>query len=286
MGQGGYLWIINATSKKLIADFFFDWHMVEWSFKDIPSQSKERFYIEFDQDVFTPSDDAVVNIGGATFTLEGTSDCFQLLVRWPFYYGECGLKIDSRSISSAYEMFPPTLPGETYGKLGWIHSGSLSLLITEKGVKATVNSDFPGKESIVSFAPTVPTPHCGNWMEYYSDSLGKLKLTEMTIPGTHNSGTYDPVSLVGSPWVRRQSISIAKQLSFGIRSLDLCIGQTSPGHYIICHDDWHTSYSLAQALKEVTDFIDNTTKEIVILDFHRFINLVMVISIGHSRIKS
>ncbi len=154
--------------------------------------------------------------------LEGTSDSFQLLVRWPFYYGECGLKIDSRSISSAYEMFPPTLPGETYGKLGWIHKGSLSLLITEKGFQATVNSDFPGKESIVSTFLTVPAPHCGNWMEYYSESLGKLKLTEMTIPGTHDSGTYDPVSYVASPWIKTQFLSIANQLSFGIRSLSIC----------------------------------------------------------------
>ncbi len=68
-------------------------------------------------------------------------------------------------------------------------------------------------------------------------------------------------------------MSIAQQLHFGIRSLDLRIGQNSPGDYIICHGEWRTNYSLAQALKEVTDFIDNTTKEIVILDFHRFVNL-------------
>ena len=94
------------------------------------------------------------------------------------------------------------------------------------------------------------------------------------------------VSDIGSPWIKTQCMSIAQQLHFGIRSLDLRIGQNSPGDYIICHGEWRTNYSLAQALKEVTDFIDNTTKEIVILDFHRFINLVMVISIGHSRIKS
>ncbi len=65
------------------------------------------------------------------------------------------------------------------------------------------------------------------------DSLGKLKLTEMTIPGTHNSGTYDPESFFCSPGIKTQSISIAKKLSFGIRSLDLRIGQTSPGHYTL-----------------------------------------------------
>ncbi len=51
------------------------------------------------------------------------------------------------------------------------------------------------------------------------------------------------------------------------------IGQNSPGNYVLCHDEWRTSYSLAQAIKEVTNFIDSTDKEIVILDFHRFVKL-------------
>ncbi len=160
MGQGGYLWIINATSKNLIASDVSYYQMNNWSFiSDIPSQSKERFYIEFDANFFKSTS------GKVTFTLEGTSDSFQLLVRWPFNYGECGLKINSSSITSAYEMFPPTLSGKTYGKLGWIHGGSLSLLITEKGCKASVPTDFPGKDSICPCFPTVPAPDCGNWME-------------------------------------------------------------------------------------------------------------------------
>ena len=269
MGQGGYLWIINATSKKLTASNVTSNQMNNWSFNDIPSQSKQRFYIEFDQGVFTPTSG---DEGEATFTLEGTSNSFNLLVRWPTNAGECGLKINSSSIpASDYHVFPPTLQGETYGKLGWIHDGSLSLFIMEKGITASVPTDFPGQGSIVSAVPTIPVPDCGNWMEYYSDSLGKLTLMEMTIPGTHDSGTYNPVSTLGTPWIRTQSLGLAQQLDHGIRSLDLRIGQNSPGDYILCHDDWRTSYSLAQALKEVTDFIDKTKKEIVILDFHRFV---------------
>ena len=270
MGQGGYLWIINATSKTLKASNVTSENMNSWSFNDIPSQSKVRFYIEFNYHLFKRG---VHDSGEATFTLEGTSNSFKLLVHWPFDEGECGLKINSSSIpASDYQVFPPTLQGETYGKLGWIHDGSLSLLIMEKGITASVTTDFPGPGSIVTEIPTIPVPDCGNWMEYYSDSLGKLTLTEMTIPGTHDSGTHNPVSFVIAPYIRTQSLSLAQQLNRGIRSLDLRIGQNSPGDYIICHGDYRTSYTLAQALKEVTDFIQNTKKEIVILDFHRFVN--------------
>ena len=217
-----------------------------------------------------------MHAGEQSFTLEG-SHSFALLIRWPGKEGECGLKIDSSYISSAYEMFPPTLSGETYGKLGWIENGTLSLLITEKGVKTSVvTDDIPDKDSsIVPETDTVPVPDCGNWMEFYSDSLGKLKLKEMIIPGTHNSGTYDPVAVYPvSEWIRNQSLTIAEQLSRGIRCLDLRIGQNSPGDYVICHGEWRTNYTLTAALKEVTDFIkEKSTKEIVILDFHRFVNL-------------
>ena len=70
-----------------------------------------------------------------------------------------------------------------------------------------------------------------------------------------------------------RSFSLRDQLDLGIRVLDLRIGQNSPGEYIISHDTWRTHYSLSNALREVTDFIRATDKEVVILDFHRFNNL-------------
>ena len=111
------------------------------------------------------------------------------------------------------------------------------------------------------------------WMEYYSDVLGNLRLTELTLPGTHDSGTYQPASPILYDFLRTQSMSLRDQLNLGIRVLDLRIGQNSPGNYIISHDKYRTQYSLSDALQEIVDFIDATGKEIVILDFHRFNNL-------------
>ena len=273
MGMGGYLWIINATSKTLKLTHQHSYQMESWSFSDIPSQSMQRFYIEYSQGIFKDwSDDS----GEANFTVDGTNEGFQLQVRWPYNQGECGLKVKWEGItSSKYAVFPPPMSSDI-GELGWFHNGVLSLVILEKETKTSVSTCFPGSGSIVSQTSTLPFPIMSlysKWMEYYSDSLGKLTITEMTLPGTHDSGTYDPVSPFGAPWIRTQHLPLSKQLQYGIRVLDLRIGQNSPGDYIIVHDKWRTSYSLKSALTEVTQFISSTNKEIVVLDFHRFINL-------------
>ena len=273
MGVGGYLWIINATPRRFNLVCCSSHQMNSWEFRDIPSQSQERFYIEFRDGIFTKTAD---DAGEAIFQLENSSSIFKLQARWPYKNGECGLKIDwSGTDTNVYEVFPPVLDedGTCIGKLGWFHNGSLSLLIIEKSVVTSVSTCLPDENaSIVSSATSIPPPTYGPWMEQYSGLLARLTLTEMTLPGTHNSGTYQPVSIMGSPWVKTQEFSLAQQLDCGIRCLDLRIGQNSPGDYVICHDTWRTRYSLAKALKEITEFIDSNTKEIIILDFHRFVN--------------
>ncbi len=57
MGRGGYLWIVNATSKKLIAGSSSSYQMDTWSFEDIASHSKKRFYIEFEDNINTLIED-------------------------------------------------------------------------------------------------------------------------------------------------------------------------------------------------------------------------------------
>ncbi|XP_028397023.1 uncharacterized protein LOC114520878 [Dendronephthya gigantea] len=278
MGMGGYIWIVNATSVDLKLTHQHSYQMNTWAFKSIHQQTMERFYIEYQQPslVKTKSDDA----GEATFEIEGANKSFQLQIRYPYNRGECGLKVDWSGLKSsqAYSVFPPPDPTTSIGELGWFHNGSLSLLIMEKGVRNTVSTVLPGSDSIVSPEKNLPYPQTflyDKWMSYYSDVLGKLTLTEMTLPGTHDSGTHDPKSSLGALWIKTQSLSLGQQLQFGVRALDLRIGQNSPGDYVIVHDKWRTSYTLAAALKEITDFIDqdSTNKEIIILDFHRFVKL-------------
>ena len=271
MDQGGFLWIINATSKALKVVNTSSTQMNVWIFGAIPSQSQKKFHIEYHSE-----DNAEACAGEATFQLQDTDESFKVLCCWPLNEAECGLKVDWSGITASnYQVFPPPVDDGGFGKIGWIHDGSVSLLIMENEIAPSISAHLPGEDSIVSSQTIIESPltllYGGSWMEHYNGVLGKLTLAEMTLPGTHNSGTYYPESAVGS-WIKTQELSLAQQLNHGIRALDLCIGQNSPGDYVICHEGWCTSYSLAGALKEVTDFIEKTGKEIIILDFHHFVN--------------
>ena len=268
------MWIINATSKKLIMLDKSSHNMKQWEFSDVDSQSLCKFCVESTrgQGMFINDSSGVVS-----FVLNGTKQTFNVVFKQPGLKGQCGLEVDWNALNlKKYSVFPPPPSGGTIGELGWIENGYLSLLIKENFVKVTVSCCLPEEDSIVGYDRCSPCPHLfigPLWMEYYSSILGKLTLTEMTLPGTHDSGTYHPVSCVGSRWIRTQHTSLADQLQSGIRVLDLRIGQNCPGDYIIVHDIWRTQYTLSQALKEVRDFVDATKKEIVVLDFHRFVNL-------------
>lgn len=270
----GFVWIINATSKKLMVADKSSHCMKQWEFTDVDSQSLCKFCVESSgsQGIFISDSSGVVS-----FVLDGTKQIFNVVFKQPGLKGQCGLAVDWKTLDfTMFSVFPPPPTGETIGELGWINDGYLSLLIQENNTKVTVSRCLPEIDSIVGYERVRPCPHtCVGplWMEYYSSLLGKLILTDMTLPGTHDSGTYQPVSCIGSRWIRTQHASLADQLKSGIRVLDLRIGQNSPGDYIIVHDVWRTQYTLSEALKEVRDFIDSTRKEIVILDFHRFVNL-------------
>ena len=263
--NGGYLWIINASSKLFKMTSLQNYKMVTWNFSDILPQTMKRFYIEYGTDIHQS--------GNVTFQLDGEDEEFEIQICWPYNNSQCGIKVNWKTLDIIkHEVFPPFSQGE----LGWINNGYLSILVLEKGLKTTVNTNEPDTSSIVDQTDAISLPKTfidSQWMDYYSNILGRLTLTEMTLPGTHDSGTYHPLNNFTKPLTKTQDISLNAQLNRGIRVLDLRIGQNKPGDYVIVHDVFRTNYTLKEALKEVADFIDSTSKEIVVLDFHRFINL-------------
>ncbi len=247
MSQLETLWIINATSKNLKLTGVHSTLMNQWSFTDIQAQSQSNFAIEFKQSGSGAKADV-------TFQLEGTNTRFQLQAS-----DATGqqLQVDwSSTDPRQYTVFPPLITGATAARVRWLQNGTACVLIQDKPAL------LPSPSQLSNLGT--------QWMEHYSDVIHNLTLTEMCIPGTHDSGTYQPDFVLGREWIRTQILSLRNQLNLGIRSLDLRIGQNKPGDYIITHDTWKTKYSLSQALTEVVDFIKATKVEIVILDFHRF----------------
>lgn len=115
------------------------------------------------------------------------------------------------------------------------------------------------------------------WMQDMKDIIGTRTLKELMIPGTHNSGSYEPYMLDRDTPRRRYQIcqdeNVFNQLVYGIRYLDLrVIFQSVKGNkekFWICHNILRTQNTIYDILLQVKRFMDNTN-EIVVLDFHRF----------------
>ncbi len=159
-----------------------------------------------------------------------------------------------------------------------------------------------------AIAKTAPTVTGGaDWMGAMSAQIGGLPLNQIILPGSHDSdsvsippfgtqapapaGAFAPDALdptdplssletllpfallqrLSAPWSRAQDLTIAAQLSAGVRYLDLrvCAGPPAhPGLYA-CHGLYGAPLTAA-VLDPVSRFIVAHPTEIVVLDFHDF----------------
>jgi len=117
-------------------------------------------------------------------------------------------------------------------------------------------------------------------MEENIKTLKDRSLKNVMIPGTHNAGSYefgqsrlDPRAML-KKYVTCQDETVFNQLAYGIRYLDIRVSHEkvirSPEKLWIVHGILRTEVSLADVLLQVRDFLEATTHEIVIIDFHRF----------------
>lgn len=133
------------------------------------------------------------------------------------------------------------------------------------------------------------------WM---STLPGELKLSQLCIPGTHDSITRMRVSNDFSPdivipswllklfnkwpwlakivkknivsWSQAQSLSAGEQLMNGSRYFDLRIAKnTTDNQFYTCHGLYSTD-TLQTTLTEISQFLTNNSDEIVILDCNHF----------------
>lgn len=110
--------------------------------------------------------------------------------------------------------------------------------------------------------------------------LKDRSLKDIMIPGTHNAGSYEfGVTRLDSramlkKYVTCQDETVFNQLAYGIRYLDIRVSYENiprSSHKLwIVHGILRTEVSLEDVLLQIRDFLDATTHEIVIIDFHRF----------------
>lgn len=117
------------------------------------------------------------------------------------------------------------------------------------------------------------------WMQDQMFSIGQRKLPWIMLPGTHNSATYarhlDKSALqMINKYQLNQDEPIFNQLVWGIRYLDLRVGwsklKNRDDRLWIYHDIFRTDISLRELLEQVKKFLQLTSHELIIIDFHRF----------------
>ena len=113
-------------------------------------------------------------------------------------------------------------------------------------------------ESLYSSNPT--------WMKDFIKEIGDIPLSQLSIPGSHDSGTYnfDSSSKIFS-MAKAQNVSLTQQLNAGIRFLDIRYGNKEVnGENVI--GVFHTLYAnltFTDALKELKDWMQNHPGEFI-----------------------
>jgi 1-phosphatidylinositol phosphodiesterase len=103
-----------------------------------------------------------------------------------------------------------------------------------------------------------------NWMSRLGDNT---KVTQLSIPGTHDSGTFACAWYQDCDQSQCQSWNIYNQLRAGIRYLDLRIDIRSD--YLALGHGSVQFMALRDALKDVSRFLNENPREFVILAYQK-----------------
>ncbi|WP_248917965.1 hypothetical protein [Pseudomonas entomophila] len=116
-----------------------------------------------------------------------------------------------------------------------------------------------------------------HWMGAYPE-LGRLRIDQLILPGTHDSGMDKQANGLSLPNEITQDVPCIEQIRGGIRVLDLRVraypqhAQTSALHFQLFHLNSSGRTIKEDIVDALNGFYENpdNAKEIVILDFHEF----------------
>ena len=102
-----------------------------------------------------------------------------------------------------------------------------------------------------------------NWMRRVD---GSKRLSELSIPGTHDSGSRNPQTTDADTRarLRTQSRTIAQQLDDGIRFLDIRIGYTN-NDFSLYHENVSSGLTFQDVLDTCSTFLTAHSKETIIM---------------------
>jgi 1-phosphatidylinositol phosphodiesterase len=287
MGAGFNIQIVNATPYDLKRTYTHSYQM-EWNPVDhVAGDSYAQFYGEFEETFpHFPIDDGA----SATYALDGVPG-FSMMIQakkkgvnglpspYPPSDAGYGVVVEWQNIPEGLVVYPP--PDTTnHSSVGWIHDGVVTIAIGYfPGMSQGQISVYPTPQygsgglddDLTALKPSVEH-WAESWMDLYAPFIGLLTLTELTLPGTHDAGTYKADG-VSQPWVQTQYLTLQQQLEQGVRALDIrlqVVGNDGDDRFQFCHGDVLTHLSFVDGLEQVIAFLVEAPNEIVVLDFHRF----------------
>jgi hypothetical protein len=124
--------------------------------------------------------------------------------------------------------------------------------------------------------PVITSASSDTWMTSAIDDLRKKPFYQITIPGSHDSGTYSMTFPIQSYYMQTQDLSIEQQLQRGCRYFDLRFTNNN-GSFHIYHGvtiSILTGDSLEQILRQIRQFMldAQNSQELVVLNFSHFNN--------------
>ncbi|CAA7392518.1 phosphatidylinositol-specific phospholipase C [Chryseobacterium fistulae] len=107
--------------------------------------------------------------------------------------------------------------------------------------------------------------YLNNWMSNITDSKN---ITQISIPGTHDSGAlHDPV--IGPSYTAKtQNLTIKEQLNIGIRFLDIRC-KVSDNGFAIYHGPINQNLKFENVVKSIKEFLQNNPSEFILLSIKK-----------------
>lgn len=251
MGAGGYVVLINATDKTWRRTYTHSYQMNSWdnSFPEIIDAGKttQPLYIEFSNWWL---DDTSDDSGEVKYTLEGTDMSFKIGVQG---YGE--------GLSYSLSNFPDVA-----------HSGSIGFQRRTTSDDGTVTFILTGNSEL-GYMTIGDNDAAAGWMQKFYPLIKDRKLSEISIPGSHDSGMSQTHggTLAPASSVLTQTKGFYTQLQLGTRFFDvrpvIHAGQFYTGHYGKTIVGWQGANG--QSIVELINAVNKFTaahKELIILN--------------------
>ncbi|KAJ4245924.1 hypothetical protein NW757_009783 [Fusarium falciforme] len=259
--KGSYFLLVNATPWKMTLSGRSSYQMNVWEFPEtIEPGTSNRIYIE---------GKGHIDDGGEL------SYRFQDLLGHPDFEFRYSGKLGENRVPGAGIGFGSletvnNKPG-TFHKLEWRKDNNMPFIIAS-------SEEDPANPSIHPWLVSTNPPQ--DWMHATYPRISCLKLRELAIPGTHDSGMsqFNGGSGFGAPLnSKTQELSVAGQLEYGARWFDIRPSKTggrwATGHYSFAAGNWHGGNG--EYLDDIIDGINRFTennKELIILNVAQGLN--------------